>query len=69
MTEGITDWSDLALRAYPPSQLPDSPAGRLEFIEHLMNYPACDEDGNYTGETVALISKEMALRLMDGAAP
>jgi hypothetical protein len=61
------DWRSIAMRSrtsvYTPSLLPETVAGRLEFIHRLMNYPIEDEYGNV--EYVALISKDTARRLLD----
>ena len=62
---GLT--SGLAMHAFPPSSLPETPAGRMEQIaQWLQGIPIVDEDGDPTGEyTAPLITKELAARLMD----
>ena len=40
---------------------------KANILINLMNIPIIDETGELTGETVALISKEEALDLLDGA--
>lgn len=57
-----------ALRVQTTSQLPTSPAGRLEFVAMLARgLPIYDDEGEPTGEyTEPFITKEQACRLMDG---
>ena len=59
----------LGIRAYPPSQLPETVAGRLELIHEWMSpQPIYDQDtGEPTGEySEPLITKEQAAKLMEG---
>jgi hypothetical protein len=63
---GLT--SPLAMSVFPESKLPETPAGRMEFIvDLLVGFPIVDENGEPTGEyTGPVITKATARRLMKG---
>lgn len=56
-----------AMEAYPPSALPRTPAGRMQWIMDILGgIPIYDADGNDTGErTEPLISMEQAAQLWE----
>ena len=59
------DWANMKVVSLPADALPETPCGRIEFIHRLLNFPVFDADGNDTGETCELISRELAAKLLD----
>jgi hypothetical protein len=61
--------SPLAMQAFPESSLPTSPAGRLQWIQEMVQgSPILDDDGEPTGEySEPCLTPEDAARLIDAA--
>lgn len=61
--------SGIAIQASSPSNLPTTPAARVQAVFELLQPEVVDDEGRPTGEFgPPLISKELARKLLEGVA-